>query len=798
MWGGIAAWLLFAQGFTHAQTTQEDGVRAEKNSEAAGEPSGTSNAAPTLAQPATNPRFNTNVRPFLQRYCYRCHGEQHERAGIVLNGFTDASSARADRDTWERVSLMLDAGAMPPEEHQPRPSEQETAQVIKWIESSVFTVDCSLVDDPGRVTIRRLNRAEYNNTIRDLVGVDFEPARDFPSDDVGYGFDNIGDVLSLSPLLLEKYMNAAERIVRNAIVTDAYKPLVVNRSGQELKTTGGARRGKYKFYVMNSQGSVYGEFEIPDEDEFIVRIEAVADQAGPEPAKMEVSVDGERVEVFEIRGHRKRDFYQTRAKLPAGARRVEAAFINDYYNPEAEDPKDRDRNLGVRSIELEAVNIKTETNLPESHRRIVFCRPNEERTVRACAGEILLRFATRAYRRPVTLDEIAALVEFVDLAVEKGATFERGIQLGVQAILVSPQFLFRVESDADNPVGKHRVGQYELASRLSYFLWSSMPDAELFELADQGVLNEPESLTAQVRRMLDDPKSQALVDNFASQWLNLRKFDEVRPNKQVFGTFDYKLQADMRRETELFFEHIMRDDRCILEFLDADYSFLNERLAAHYGIAGVEGEEFRKVSLEGIPRVGVLTQASVLTLTSDPTRTSPVKRGKWILENILGTPPPPPPPNVPALEQIAEANPEASLREQLEMHRSNPVCASCHQKMDPLGLALENFDGVGRWRETDGGATIDASGELPGGETFDGPLELMEILRARESDFARHLTKKMLTYALGRGLEYYDVCTVDQIADRLARDGYRFSTLVTEICHSDPFLMRRGDGENDE
>ncbi len=404
-------------------------------------------------------------------------------------------------------------------------------------------------------------------------------------------------------------------------------------------------------------------------------------------------------------------------------------------------------------------------------------------------------FAARAFRRPLRPDEIKPYVELT-LAATKEDPFDRAIQTGLTAILVSPHFLFRIEQPGNPSEGADPlpIGAYELASRLSYFLWSSMPDEELFRTAADGSLLKQDVLEGQVRRMLRDPKAQALVANFAVQWLNLALLDAANPNRKIFKDFDRDLRADMRRETELFFESIVRDDRSILDLLNGRYTFLNERLAKLYGIAGVDGEQFRLVSLTGTPRAGVLTQASILTLTSQPTRTSPVKRGKWILETMLGAAPPPPPPNVPELAATEKANPKASLREQLAIHRDNPKCSICHKVMDPLGFGLENFDGIGRWREKEKGRPIDASGELPGGVSFRGPIELVGVLAKRQDAFRRHLSRTLLTYALGRGLEYYDDCAVDRIVEATREHADRFSVLVNEIVRSEPFLKRRGGG----
>jgi hypothetical protein len=590
-----------------------------------------------------------------------------------------------------KVDEMVLFGGMPPE-GEPQPDPQERRLLSQWIQS-VFAVDCSAPRDPGRVTIRRLNRAEYDNTIRDLVGLDLHLAKDFPSDDVGEGFDNIGDVLSLPPLLFEKYMDAAEQIARAAIVAQPPDAKTQRRQRQELRGDGAARLDGYGVFGLSSAGTVSDD-------------------------------------------------------------------------------------------------------VPESHQRIMIASPGEGKSPRQAAREILEPFATRAFRRPVTSRELEPLVDLVDLAMQEGESFQGGIQVAVAAVLVSPHFLFRMEMDPDanDPPQIRTLNDYELATRLSYFLWSSLPDDELFALAAEGKLHQQDTLRQQVLRMLQDPKSEALVRNFGGQWLNLRNLAEIAPDPKQFPSFDDRLRQAMQRETELLFAAVMREDRSLLDFLSADFTFLNGPLAEHYGIPGVVGDEFRRIALGDGRRLGLLTQASILTLTSNPTRTSPVKRGKWIMENILGTPPPDPPPNVPMLEETQQAAPNATLREQLVLHRENPVCASCHLQMDALGFGFENFDAIGRWRDRDGENPIDAGGQLPSGEQFSGPQDLVRILAQRKREFSTALARKMLTYALGRGLQPYDDCAVRDIVQRLESNDYRFSALVLGIIASEPFRQRRGEG----
>jgi len=749
--------------------------------------------------------FEKTVQPILAKYCFECHGTDPTESELSFASIESFEAASAQRETWEKTLKLLEASAMPPQDHEPRPSNEQTKQLIDWINLTFFYVDCSAPVDPGHVTIRRLNRNEYDNTIRDLVGVEFQPAEDFPSDDVGNGFDNMGAVLSLPPLLMEKYIDAAQRIAEAAIIVgDESRFRVRHIEAKQLMSTSGAAVNSYGYRPLSSKGSVFAEFNIGQAGEYVVRIEAAAQQAGPEPAKMEVSVGGKSLKVHEIKGHIQPGRYEVRftagpdQDVKIGKHRVEGAFINDYYRPKAEDPKDRDRNLFIQSIEVEGPPGSGKSAYPESHGRIVFVTPDETRSVRAAAIEVLRRFTTRAFRRRVTDGEIEGLVQLVENVVGDGEPFELGIQIAVEAVLVSPRFLFRVETDAvaTDTRAVRRLNDYELATRLSYFLWSSMPDDELFSLADKGVLHQPDVLEEQVRRMLGHPeKAQTLVVNFGGQWLNLRNLDEAEPNGKMFKSFNDELRSDMHRETELLFETIMRENKSVLDFLDADYTFVNERLAKHYSIEGITGSEFQKVSLADSKRAGVLTHASILTLTSDPARTLPVKRGKWILENILGTPPPPPPAGVPELAEAQKANPDATLREQLAQHREDPACAVCHVSMDPLGIGLENFDAIGRWRDKDGEKPIDSSGTLPGGASFTSPREMIALIRKREADFAQHLTRKMMTYALGRGLEYYDRCVIERIVAALAADDYRFHTLVTQIVKSEPFTMRRPEGE---
>ncbi len=618
--------------------------------------------------PAAHPAFAVAVAPLIARHCQECHGSVKPKGDVIL-----VSAAASDLTLWRQVAEVLRSGAMPPPER-PRPTVADLDAFNAWLDAEVLRVDCRGPIDSGHVTMRRLNRVEYNHTIRDLVGVDFHPADDFPADDSGYGFDNIGDVLTLSPLLLEKYLAAAERVVDEAAQSPALWRRISNPPADPVP--------------------------------FVLR--------GPPPLRDNA--------VKNLRGAPAQEF-------DAKAQELEQAAV------------------------------------------------------------VLRWFADRAYRRPITHAELARLVGFVEAAQRAGEPADAGLRLALQAILVSPYFLFRVEpmSQSTEP-----LDDFEIATRLSYFLWASTPDVDLFRAAAAGTLRQPAVLTTQTRRMLEDSKSRSLATDFAAQWLQVRALNAFTPDPARFPDFDASLRRAMLREAELFFDAIVREDRSVLDLLDADFTYVNERLARHYGIAGVHGDAFRRVSLAGTGRGGVLTQAAVLTVTSNPTRTSAVKRGRWVLDNLLGTPPPAPPPGADDLKP-APAGRNLTLRQRLDAHRSKSECASCHARMDPLGFGLENFDAVGAWRSRDGGEPIDASGTLLDGRRFNGPDELRSLLRDRAGDFRRCLAEKLLTYALGRGLTPADDCAIRRIVTETARDGDRFSALVLAIVRSEPFQSRRID-----
>jgi Protein of unknown function (DUF1592)/Protein of unknown function (DUF1588)/Protein of unknown function (DUF1587)/Protein of unknown function (DUF1585)/Protein of unknown function (DUF1595)/Ca-dependent carbohydrate-binding module xylan-binding len=729
----------------------------------------------------------------VKKYCIACHSGAMPSAGIALSSNRSIGEVLKEHDTWDRAAAAIRSGQMPPS-GSPAPTASEKDRALNWLEAAVTKEQCKL-QDPGRVTLRRLNRFEYNTSVRDLLGADFKVADDFPTDDTGYGFDNNGDVLSISPLLMEKYLNTAEKIAEAAIATPeaASHPVRIDLKSMGSDISAGfSGRGAR---ALGTTGEVFVDYDFPVEGDYTVQVTAYGDQAGNEPAKMLVKLDNREIHQFDIPDtERNPDTVQVPLTVTAGKHRLALRFTNDYYEPTNPNPRRRDRNLYIQGVTMHPPSGMPKV-LPPTHNKIVTCAPSATLTDAAAARKILGPLAHRAFRRPVTPAELDRLTSYVTRARGKGQSFERGIQLAVEAILVSPNFIFRVEVDPhpNDPGSKRLLTDFELATRLSYFLWSSIPDDELYRVAAAGKLQNPLVLEAQVKRMLKDPRAHALAENFAGQWLELRNLAQVSPDPMRFPDFNDRLRSDMKTETEMFFESIVSEDRSIMDFIDARYTYLNEPLARHYGITGVTGNNFRKVVLNSADRGGLLGQASILTVTSNPTRTSPVKRGKWVLEQILGTPPPPPPPNVPALDDKKRPL-TGTLRQRMEQHRKNPICASCHKTLDAMGFGLENYDATGRWRDQDEGQPIDASGTLPGNLKFSGPAELKSILRAKKVQVARCLTEKLLTYGLGRGVEASDKCWIDGIVANVQKKDYRFSAVITAIVESDPFRKRRGDG----
>lgn len=785
--------------------------------------------------PAETPaaRYRKDVEPLLKKYCWDCHADGEKKGEVAFDTFKSLDELAGKHDLWQNVLKNLRAGLMPPDK-KPRPTPDELRRIEQWVKLDAFGID-PRNPDPGRVTIRRLNRVEYRNTIRDLTGVDFNSEVEFPPDDSGQGFDNIGEVLTVSPLLMEKYVQAASAIVAQSVPT-ASKVLPEQVLVQAPQR--GARGGESTMLSFYNEAKLARTFTAKHDGQYKVLVTLeVRGQFNFDPgrAKVGLTVDGaQRLQQEfgwqEGKGHD----YEYEELWKAGDHEL-ALTLQPLVPAEKK----------VNSLDLRVVSVRVQGPMdpqhwakPDNYDRFFPRGPAPEAAVArdAYARELLRDFATRAFRRPVDdamADKLAALAK--SSYTRPGGTFEQGIARAMTAVLASPRFLYRVETPGAKPASETfpLVDEYALASRLSYFFWSTMPDEELFRLAARGELRK--NVAAQVKRLLDDSRSQSLVRNFTGQWLQARDVETVPIDARVvqgrgfrFGgpriEFDSAMRRAMRSETEMFFAHILKEDRSVLEMIDSDYTFLNETLAKHYGLTNlaVRGEELRLVKLPAdSPRGGLLTQGTILAVTSNPTRTSPVKRGLFILDNILGTPPPPPSANVPDLEVSLKEfkDRQPSLREGLELHRGKPLCNSCHNRMDPLGLALENFNALGEWRENEVlpppppgrdprnfrrplpntpeepprlGPRIDAAGKLVTGEEFTGVRELKQILKDKHrADFYRCLTEKLLTYALGRGLEYYDTETVDRIVARLERENDRFSALIFGIIESAPFQKQR-------
>ena len=746
-------------------------------------------------------RFRAEIEPILADHCSGCHGNGIKKGGVSLDGFKSDEDLLAQRDLWHNVLKNVRAGLMPPP-NEDRPSTAERQALEHWIKRDAFQLDPNN-PDPGRVTLRRLNRVEYRNTVRDLMGIDFRADEEFPADDSGYGFDNIGDVLSVSPLLLEKYLQAAETIVNTAVPTIATVVRTRTLSGSEFTGENGKNGDGLSLYEPAQVARTFHTAKTATY-KMTVNLAIQGDfYSDPGRAQITVQLDDKPLIDQEFSWENYRTFsFPYEVSLDAGEHRLTCQV--EPLLPASE--KKTYVNLKVRNVQLDGpLDPSDWMPTPGYDRFFPHAVPLDATARRFYAREILNDFATRAFRRPVAdrvLDRLVAIAE--EGSNQPDSNFEKGVGRAMVAALASPRFLFRVEENAPvtGDATSALVDEYALASRLSYFLWSTMPDATLFNLAHQGELRA--RLADQVQRMLADDRSRELVKNFTGQWLQARDYENFPiQHKFLFRRENLPPKKDnevaalrraMRQETEAYIDHVIRADRPVLELLDSDYTFVNQTLAEHYEIPGVEGREIRKVTLPAdSPRGGLLTQGGILMVTSNPTRTSPVKRGQFILENILGTPSPPPPPDIPSLEDtIRSLDRVPTTREVMAIHRQDPLCASCHNRMDPLGLAFENFNALGSFRTTERRQPIDASGKLVTGRTFQNAVELKKILvREYRDDFYRCLTEKLLTYALGRGVESHDVETVDAIVARLDKADGRFSALLTGIIESAPFQKRR-------
>ena len=799
-----------------ASGTQESAATVTASAEAVAAPSAEAVAASDSA----------SHRALLDRYCVTCHNErmvngrgraasplvgQLRAVGLTLDTL-DLAEVGSHADAWEKVVRKLRGGVMPPA-GRPRPDAVELETFLTWLEGELDGAWAE-TRDPGRTaTFHRLNRTEYRNAIRDLLAVELDADDFLPADDASFGFDNIGGILRMSQSLMERYLAAARTISRLAVGSappamsaDTYE------AAQDLP-----QHGRVEALPFGTRGGLYIEHLFPRDAEYDLRVELTGTRRLRENHDLEVTLDGEPVKLVTLGPQRdgapdnpyaQASTVDFRLPVAAGPREVGVTFFKkpSALVEQVREPFPNPRVAGntgglagqqpfVRSVTITGPYGGSGVTETPSRERIFTCRPPDTAGEASCAHDILAGLARRAYRRPVTTDEMQVLLDFYGQG-RRGGGFEDGVELALRRLLVSPEFLYRIEVDpaAAAPGEPYRVPDLDLASRLSFFLWSSIPDDELLDAAEQGRLSDPAELERQVRRLVADPRSETLTTNFAAQWLQLRNLETtIRPGDPFSVAFDESLRQSMLRETELFVDRIVRDDRGMVDLLTADYTFLNERLAEHYGIPGVTGSHFRRVDLPADGnRRGILGHGSILTLTSHAIRTSPVLRGKWILDNLLGTPPPDPPPNIPALNDQKTQARRPTLRARMEAHRNNPACSACHSMIDPTGFALENFDAIGRWRVVDESFNpIDPSGVLPDGRAFDGVAQMRRALAGNAEQFVTTVTEKLMTYALGRGLEPYDMPTLRRIVREAAADDYRFQTVILGIVKSDPFLMRR-------
>jgi cytochrome c5 len=773
-------------------------------------------AVPRAAQQGQSTGANPTAaqRALLDQYCITCHNQQVKTAGLVLDR-ADLNDIPGGAATWEKVVMKLRAGMMPPL-GRPRPDQPSIDAMISLLENGLDKA-ATAHPEPGRASIHRLNRTEYGNAIRDLLNLEVDVRELLPPDDESNGFDNIADVLKVSPSLLEQYLVAARKISAIAVGDPTYIPVTTIYRAPPDRSQDRHIEG----LSLGTRGGVLIKDNFPLDAEYQINVVLLRNVLGymkglEWPHQIEITVDGERVFLRPVGGdddNRDSDANfamaadmidaRMRARIPikAGPHEIGVAFLRKNSSETAEplelhsydhDLQNMNGNPQVDHVDITGPIQATGSGDTPSRERIFTCRPAAVAEQAACARKILSTLARRAYRGPVAAEDVNALMGFYETGAKKGG-FEAGVQNALHVMLATPKFLFRSETD---PAGVakgqiYKLGDLELASRLSFFLWSSIPDDDLLTLAEQKKLREPAVLDAQIKRMLADPKSQALVSNFAGQWLYLRNLQSARPDNKTFPDFDDNLRQAFRKETEMLFDSIVREDHNVIDLLTADYTFVNDRLAQHYGMANIYGTQFRRVPVKDPARRGLLGQGSILTVTSYPNRTSPVLRGKWILENILGTPPPTPPANVPPFPENEEGAKPRPIREILEEHRKNPACAACHAVMDPLGFSLENFDATGEWRTKDKSGPIDPSGVLADGTKVDGPLALRQALLKQPERFVDTMTEKLLIYALGRGLEHYDMPVVRSIVRDAARQDYKFSALVFNIVKSAPFQMKR-------
>ena len=776
---------------------------------------------PLTAQTQTN-----SPRVVLDKYCVTCHNTKLKTAGLSLDNL-ELNQVGSHSEVWEKVVRKLRTHEMPPPKL-PRPDDATYANVASSLESALDAA-AETKPNPGRVPVHRLNRAEYTATIRDLLGLDIDGKKFLEADDANQeGFDNLASVLAVSPLLLENYLSSARTLSRLAVSDPTLQPVVDTFKYSKMLFQDERMSDELPF---GSQGGAAIHYYFPLTGEYTIKVLLRRQEYDylvgmGEPHQLEIRLDGARLKRFTVGGgakgmtmpesfagntqgdpefevymHTADDGLEVRTQVPAGEHTIGVSFLRRFWEPEGvmQPPQSGfgrttneyyHGNPAVEIVSIGGPYSVAATRDSPVRRKIFVCNPKNRADEEPCAKKILSGLATRAYRRPVRDDEVQTLLSFYREGRE-GQTFDAGIQQGVERILAAPSFLFRIERPPAGgaPGTSYHLSDLDLASRLSFFLWSSIPDDDLLNTAIHGKLHDPAVLAQQVQRMLHDPRSRALVDNFADRWLELNKLPGVVPDTKLYPEFDENLRADMAEETRLFIDSQLREDRSVTDLLSANYSYVNDRLAQHYRIPNIYGNRFRRVDFNDGIRGGLLGQSSLLTVTSYPNRTSVVIRGRWLLANLLGAPPPPPPPNVPALKEAGEAGSPKSLRDRMEQHRADPACASCHQRMDPLGFSLENLDADGKWRTEADGALVDASASLPDGTHFTGIAGLRNLLLSHKEDFVRTFTEKLLTYATGRGMDYADMPAIRKIVRDAAPNNYRWSSIVFGIVNSTPFSM---------
>jgi mono/diheme cytochrome c family protein len=774
------------------------------------------------AQAASTPSSagTPDLRKVLNQYCVGCHNGRNSTSatasGVLLDR-ADLTRVADDGAMWEKVTRKVRAGAMPPA-GMPRPDAATEQALVSFLETALDR-KAAEHPNPGRHLPHRLNRAEYENAIRDLLALEVDASTLLPPDDSVDGFDNNADVLGVSPSLLERYLSSAAKISALAVGSPN-----ISAGSETYRIRGDASQtGQNEALPPGTRGGLTALHTFPLDGEYVIKVKLLEINLGSIRGleyqhQLEVTVDGERVLLAPVGGpddytqsslnatnvvNSLAERLQVRVTVRAGQRSVGAAFLQkpasqggNRLQPFLRSTLIATDHLGLPHVENVTVTgpfNPTGASETPSRRRLFICAPTKPREEKSCAEKIISTLARRAYRRPVAESDLSSLMRFYEAGRREGH-FDRGIEMALRAVLVSPKFIFRIEHDPAGvtPGAPYRVSDVELASRLSFFLWSSIPDEELLDAASRGRLRKAGDVDRQVRRMLADPRSRALVSNFAGQWLHVRNLRSTLPDKNDFPDFDDNLRQAFERELDLFIGSVIAEDRSVLDLMTADYTFVNERLAKHYRIPNVYGPDFRRVSVTEDARRGLLGKGGILLVTSHADRTSPVVRGKWVLDNLIGTPPPPPPPDVPPFPEETPGAPK-TVRARMEQHRSNPACASCHRIMDPIGLALENFDAVGAWRTQEAGTSIDASGELVDGSRITGVVALRESLLKRPDVLVGTMTEKLLTYALGRSLEPDDMPAVRAIVRGASRDGYRFSSLVHGIVTSVPFQMRRAE-----